>query len=281
MRFKYLLFLSILMVACSKSPEGFVERDGLLINMHKNAEGKPITVGEYAKFNMSYSINDSILFNTYKNGDTANIRIQEPVFEGDLFQAFLILSKGDSATFIVPAKANYQTFFNSKPPSFIKDTDQLLVTVKLEGVLNAEQMTVELGRISELNRMKEDEYIQEFIDSSPYSFVNLNNGLKIYMEHKGGGDTIFPGMKLKAHTIGKYLNGDVFYSSLDSGEPIDFFFGNGEVIRGIEEGINGKTIGSIVHLVIPSYLAYGHTGKGKIAPYTPLYFKLEILADVH
>ena len=79
----------------------------------------------------------------------------------------------------------------------------------------------------------------------------------------------------------KNHHGREFDSSLDSGEPISFTLGAGEVIAGWDQGIVGMHVGGKRTLVIPSRLAYGSRGASDtIPPNATLVFDVE-LVGVH
>ncbi|MBI2452883.1 MAG: FKBP-type peptidyl-prolyl cis-trans isomerase [Parcubacteria group bacterium] len=76
---------------------------------------------------------------------------------------------------------------------------------------------------------------------------------------------------------GTLLNGIQFDSSYDRGEPFSFTIGQGQVIRGWEQGIPGMKVGGKRKLVIPSALAYGDRAIGSIPPNSTLVFEVELL----
>lgn len=107
--------------------------------------------------------------------------------------------------------------------------------------------------------------------------VTLPSGMQ-YEIIKAGTDTIKPTLasKVKCHYHGTLINGDIFDSSVDRGEPISFPLGN--VIRGWQEGLQLMTVGSKWKLFIPADLAYGDQQKGdKIVPGSLLIFEVELL----
>jgi FKBP-type peptidyl-prolyl cis-trans isomerase FkpA/FKBP-type peptidyl-prolyl cis-trans isomerase FklB len=78
------------------------------------------------------------------------------------------------------------------------------------------------------------------------------------------------------HYHGKLLNGVVFDSSLDRGEPIKFPLKN--VIKGWQEGVSMMKIGGKATLICPPDLAYGDSGSPPvIAPGATLVFDVELL----
>lgn len=108
--------------------------------------------------------------------------------------------------------------------------------------------------------------------------VTTKSGLQ-YEIIRAGTDTVKPTIndKVKCHYHGTLINGTVFDSSVDRGEPISFPVGG--VIAGWTEALQLMTVGSKWKLYIPSELAYGDRATGdKIAPGSTLIFEVEILA---
>lgn len=107
--------------------------------------------------------------------------------------------------------------------------------------------------------------------------VVLKDGLQ-YEIMKAGSDTAAkPTLtsKVKCHYHGTLVNGKVFDSSVDRGEPISFELGG--VIKGWQEALQLMTVGSKWKLFIPSDLAYGDQGTGPIPGNSVLIFEVELL----
>ena len=62
------------------------------------------------------------------------------------------------------------------------------------------------------------------------------------------------------------LDGKVFDSSIQRGEPLEFTLGIGQVIEGWDEGLLLLNEGDKARLIIPSDLAYGSRGAGGVIP---------------
>jgi FKBP-type peptidyl-prolyl cis-trans isomerase FklB len=107
--------------------------------------------------------------------------------------------------------------------------------------------------------------------------ITLRSGLQ-YEIIKGGSDTApKPTLesKVKCHYHGTLINGKVFDSSVDRGEPITFPL-NG-VIKGWQDALQLMTVGSKWKLFVPSNLAYGDQATGSIPAGSTLIFEVELL----
>ena len=81
--------------------------------------------------------------------------------------------------------------------------------------------------------------------------------------------------KVKVHYHGTLIDGTVFDSSVERGEPIVFALN--QVIPGWTEGVQLMPVGSKFTFYIPQELAYGDRETGSIKPYSALIFEVELL----
>ena len=109
-------------------------------------------------------------------------------------------------------------------------------------------------------------------------FTKQASGLYTHDDTTGTGPVATPGKTVQVHYTGWLADGDKFDSSLDRGEPIAFTLGQGEVIRGWDEGIAGMKVGGARTLVIPGALAYGVRGSPPdIPPNSVLVFRVKLV----
>lgn len=106
--------------------------------------------------------------------------------------------------------------------------------------------------------------------------LTTGSGLK-YQVLKRGTGTVSPKATdtVKVHYHGTLLDGTVFDSSVDRGQPISFPL-NG-VIPGWTEGLQLMKVGDKFKFEIPPNLAYGPSSRPKIPPNGPLVFEVELL----
>ncbi len=132
-----------------------------------------------------------------------------------------------------------------------------------------------------LNRGKAKDNIeagQAFLqqNSSVEGVISTASGLQYQVLTPGTG-TINPTAtdKVKVHYHGTLLDGTVFDSSVDRGQPISF--GLNQVITGWTEGLQLMVEGEKTRFFIPAELAYGNRAAGKIQPGSTLIFDVELL----
>lgn len=106
--------------------------------------------------------------------------------------------------------------------------------------------------------------------------VELPSGLQYRVLETGGDAKPAEGGKVRVHYHGTLLDGTVFDSSTDRGEPVEFSLA--DVIPGFRESISLMRAGDRWQVFIPSDLAYGVDGAGtKIGPNETLIFEIQLL----
>lgn len=110
--------------------------------------------------------------------------------------------------------------------------------------------------------------------------VELPSGLQYMILEEGSGESPTENSQVKTHYKGTFIDGGVFDSSYDRGEPAVFPV-NG-VIKGWTEALLLMKPGAKWQLFIPPHLAYGEKGAGgQIPPNTALIFEIELLEVIN
>ena len=111
------------------------------------------------------------------------------------------------------------------------------------------------------------------------------SGLQYEDTVPGTGAEATAGQRVKVHYTGWLYDptasnqrGKKFDSSKDRGDPFAFGLGQGQVIRGWDEGVQGMRVGGTRVLTIPAELGYGARGAGgAIPPNAMLVFEVDLL----
>ena len=102
------------------------------------------------------------------------------------------------------------------------------------------------------------------------------SGLQYEVVEEGEGESPELSSRVKVHYHGTLVDGTVFDSSVERGQPIDFPVSG--VIPGWTEALQMMSPGAKYKLYIPHQLAYGESGAGGvIKPFTTLIFDVELL----
>ncbi|MCL7941363.1 FKBP-type peptidyl-prolyl cis-trans isomerase [Halomonas sp. ATCH28] len=126
---------------------------------------------------------------------------------------------------------------------------------------------------SAANRAEGEAYMAENAEQDEVTVTD--SGLQYRELESGDGATPGADDTVEVHYEGTLIDGTVFDSSYERGEPVSFQVG--QVIEGWQEALQLMSVGDTWEVVIPSDLAYGAQGQGPIGPHETLIFKVELL----
>ena len=136
-----------------------------------------------------------------------------------------------------------------------------------------EEVTTDYGEIKD-NLTIGREFLEE--NAKNDSVTQTASGLQYMVLKEGTGAKPGPTDEVTVHYTGRLLNGTVFDSSVDKGEPATFALN--KVIPGWTEGLQLMSEGAKYRLFIPSERAYGSKGAGnQILPNSTLIFDVELI----
>ncbi|RYE23838.1 MAG: peptidylprolyl isomerase [Sphingobacteriales bacterium] len=275
--------------ACNGSGGGYQKtKDGLEYKIIKDEKGtqKPMQ-GDIVQMHLHihYSdakTKDTVLFDSRKmNG---NQPVEFPVmpaqFKGDWPEGITLLTPGDSATFKVSIDSIMKMGQGMLPP-FMKKGEKVTYDVVLVSVKSkAEAEKAQQQQASQQSQI-DDQKLQEFFKANNLTPQKTNSGLYYIIEKEGTGNPVQPGQVVSVMYTGKTLDGKSFDSNIDPQfkhtEPLEFPAGQGQVIRGWDEGIMLLKKGSKAKFFIPSPLAYGAQSPGPgIEANSVLTFEVEL-----
>ena len=133
--------------------------------------------------------------------------------------------------------------------------------------------TEELAKKSAANKEAGAKFLEE--NKKKENVKVTASGLQYQIVQEGTGKQPKATDKVTVHYTGKLLDGTVFDSSVQRGEPIEF--GLNQVIPGWTEGVQLMKEGGKIILYIPSELGYGDRDMGQIPPGSTLIFEVELI----
>lgn len=143
---------------------------------------------------------------------------------------------------------------------------------KANGIINKyiAELTAEMAKVAEAEgkAFLEQNKLREGVHVTA-------SGLQYEILEEGTGIQPTANSKVKVHYHGTLIDGTVFDSSVERGEPI--VFGLNQVISGWTEGLQLMKVGAKYKFYIPHELAYGPRAMGKIGAYSTLIFEVELL----
>jgi FKBP-type peptidyl-prolyl cis-trans isomerase len=105
--------------------------------------------------------------------------------------------------------------------------------------------------------------------------MTTESGLQYRVIKSGTGKPVKAGDNITAHYTGKFLDGEIFQSTLDRAEPLSFDVDL--VLPGWSEGLKMMREGDKWELFLPDHLAFGPEGYEVVEPGSYLIFEVEVI----
>ncbi len=138
-----------------------------------------------------------------------------------------------------------------------------------------EKRTAEAKKVGEENLSKGKAFLDENAKKDGVKVTESGLQYKVISAAEEGAASPKAEDTVKVHYHGTLIDGTVFDSSKDRGEPVSFPVSG--VIQGWVEGLQLMKLGEKFELYIPAELAYGENGTGPIGPNSALVFEVELL----
>ena len=278
------LFVATLMTACGqKSPyPGYKQTEsGLCYKYIVKNDGPTAQMGEIVQVNLAYYLDDSLLYTTETMPTAVYDMVRESSFAGDLYEGFAMMHKGDSMSMIMPADSVFLKMFNTPfVPEFVDSLAVIRWEVGIVDIMTEEELNARIEAENEAKFAEAKSVFDAYIAENAIEAEPTETGLVYVSKEAGNGQKPEAGQMVKVHYTGMLLDGSVFDSSIERGEPIEFPLGAGYVIPGWDEGIGLMSKGEKGTLYIPANLGYGERQAGPIPAFSNLIFEVE-LVDFH
>ena len=244
--------------------------------INKPTSQKP-QVGDLIKLNMASVAGNRYLYNSYlqNKGKPAEFGVTEPAFKGDILEAIMMMTVGDSIVAVIDADIVYKNT-KQKKPDFIKPGEKMQYFIKLVSIKTKEQVQKE--QQANMSKQIKEQLAKQQKDAAKFTAIEEKELLKYFAENKlaptktasglyyiiteeGEGAKAMTNDTVSLNYRGKLIDGTPFDSNIDSlfshVVPFEFPLGANRVIKGWDEGVALLNKGAKATFYIPSRLGYG------------------------
>ena len=202
-----------------------------------------------------------------------------PMFQNRMDTISYILGADIAKSFIKnEMKVNQDKLFKGFSDGMAKK-DTLFTATQVTDIMKAyqDEMMKVFQAKNEIAMKKAAETAKAFFadNKTKEGVIELPSGVQYKMLKEGNGAFPVETDKVTVHYKGTLLDGTVFDSSIDRGQPVTFPLN--QVIKGWTEGMQKCKLGGKIQLFIPSELAYGEKTTGPIPGGSALIFEVELL----
>ena len=286
MKKNYLFFATIclsamvLLTACNDKFPGYRKTaDGLYYKFyHHDASAQKPNQTDFVKLEMACYLDDSLYYDWRGTGNDVYAQLNGSKFAGDLHEAYAMMHVGDSASFYIKADSIAVRYYDQDPDKVgLKPEDYFRYEVKLVEVKTQEEFKASIEGV-------QLEALREQSEQAFWDYLKENNiteytasGLFFSKSVTTQGAMPKKGQTACIKFVASYLDGVLLGTSDQLGEVYEVAYGEGKVLRGLEEGIGLMRVGEKARLVLPYTLAYGSQAYGSIPPYSNLVFDVELV----
>lgn len=229
---------------------------GLKVKLLQEGKGTQATKGSTVAVHYVGTLTDGKKFDSSRDrGQPIKFKLGEGRVIKGWDEGIAMLRVGDKALFTIPAELGYGS---REIPNLIPANSTLVFEVELMDVVAPPKP----------------------FDVAGKDTITTASGLKYIVVSKtkdAAAVKAEAGKTVSVHYTGMLTDGRIFDSSIERGTPIQFPLGQGNVIKGWDEGIALMQIGDKLRLIIPAELGYGAGGSGPIPPNSTLIFDVELM----
>lgn len=277
---------------------------GVSYKIIKDVPGKTAKMGDIVEYHLFVKVDTLpgkswILADSRKqnNGQPQPDRVDSIRMAGDYRAVFPFLSAGDSALIEVSCDTILKTVppnqLGNLPP-WLKKGNKVVISLALVGVKSMEEfkkemdekqakMMAEMKEKAEAQKPIDDKMLQEYFAKNNIKPTKTESGLYYTIDKPGSGANVGKGQMVSIKYTGRTLDGKGFDSNVDTSighhgtAPLTWAAGSGQMIPGMDEGIQLLKKGTKATLYLPSPLAYGSQSPSpNIAPNSILMFSVEV-----
>jgi FKBP-type peptidyl-prolyl cis-trans isomerase FkpA len=271
---------TVLLASCSqyeKTPSGMTYK------ITKGSSSKPLSHGQFVKFNIEYSIppKDSVLSTSYGHIPAYMVIDTMRPAKHNFLEIITKVGVGDKVEFNLSVDTlkklgmiEYNNVFRAR--DMIKGRVEILKTFA-----NQQEAEADLAKEQEIEKQNELKDVVAYANKKGYKTQTTASGVVVNVVNAGDAVKADTGKVAKVMYKGYFTDGKQFDTNMDPkapGQPMNVVIGTGGVIPGLEDGLKLFGKGGKGTIIVPAVLAYGGGGNPPvIPPYSTLVFDVEIV----
>lgn len=275
----YLISLALMLgfLSCNRDDRGFKEHpSGLSYKFFEmNPEGATPEPGDLVVLSIRITTQEGKVID---ESSFYRMQLLKPMYKGDIYTALSLTQVGDSICFKLDAAGYFEKNRKRDLPVEFQQGDPVYIYLRLKNIISTQDLEQEMTSVYHSDREQEMNLLKDYIALTNTTVKPSATGLYYIEKTKGTGQKAQPGKEITVHYTGTTIDGKIFDSSIQRGKPLSFVLGQGQVIKGWDEGFLQMQTGGKARFIIPSDLAYGKEGYSNIIlPYSTLVFEVELL----
>lgn len=274
------LSATMMFTACTQKFPGYKKtQSGLYYKFHSsNPTAAQPKMTDFIRVDMACYLHDSLYYDWKGTEHEVYTQLQQPIFAGDLQEAYAMMRVGDSASFYVKADSIAALYYEQDPNAVgLKPEDYFRYEVKLVEAKTEEEFKANIEKMKESMMMESRKALEDYVAANNINVTPESSGVYIIPVEKGKGRCPVKGEKVELDFAAYLLNGKAVGSTFDSPEKFSFVLGEGYTIPGWEEIVPKMHLGDRVKAIIPFDMAYGERSVGEIPAYANLVYDIKLL----
>lgn len=283
------LILALIITSCGKH-SGYKKTDsGLYYKFFtQNKDSVKADTTRIATLSIMYrtTVNgkDSVLFNSSEKNMPFELKVNKPMYPGDIFEAIGMMHKGDSASFILNAGQFFlKTAQAPKVPEGIDSTADMIFNIRMLKVQTMDEYNVDKAKA--LAKKKDDAVreLQEYLKKNNVTATPSATGVYVIQLKPATGRAIQKGDFVKIHFSVSLTDGKKLFSTHDNDSPMTVEYGQPFDTKGFDEALGTLKEGESARFVVPGEMAFGERGRRSmsgeelVAPYATVIYDVEVL----
>lgn len=274
------IVLATMLISCGSN--SFTTENGTEVTYLRKGNGEKPVDSLVSMFRIKYTTQEGKVMMDADEPMPLKIDPKTGADQGELFNIFTLLETGDSVSFNLVASELFEKTFRAPLPDSIAPESMIKFQITYTDQMSEEEYFDMVAKKAEEAASKQiiidTEILDNYLAENEIAAEKTESGIRYVITEEGNGPTAQPGQTVSVNYTGWVLNGSHFDSSIkeiamekglydqrrEPYEPYTFPLGQGQVIKGWDEGIALLNKGAKARLYIPSTLAYGSRDRSPV-----------------